>query len=64
DTPEANFASLEACDEGGGVATFDLTEMDSDVNGGSGDAVNYYDDPALTNEVFSPYVSPSSVLYA
>ena len=64
DTPEANFASLEACDEGGGVATFDLTEMDNDVNGGSGETVNYYDDPALTNEVFSPYVSPSSVLYA
>ena len=33
DTPEANFASLEACDEGGGVATFDLTEMDSDEIG-------------------------------
>ena len=64
DTPEANFASLEECDEGGGMATFDLTEMDNDVNGGSGETVRYYDDPALTNEVFSPYISPSSVLYA
>ncbi len=64
DTPEANFASLEACDEGGGMATFDLTEMDNDVNGGSGETVNYYDDPGLTNEVFSPYISPTSVLYA
>lgn len=64
DTPEANTATLEECDEGGGLATFDLTEMDDDVNGGSGETVQYYGDPGLTTEIFSPYFSPSSVIYA
>lgn len=64
DTPEANDAFLEACDEGGGLATFDLTEMDNDINGGSGETVRYYGDPGLNTEIFSPYFSPSSVIYA
>jgi len=64
ESPDANFAFLEECDEGGGMATFDLTEMDNDVNGGSGNTVMYYDDISLTTEIFSPYVSPSSVIYA
>lgn len=62
--PEANDASLEECDEGGGTATFDLNEMDNIINGGSGQTVRYYGDPGLSTEIFSPYVSPSSVIYA
>ena len=64
DTPEANFASLEECDEGGGMATFDLTEMDDEVNGGSGETVRYYSDINLNNEIFAPYLSSTSVIYA
>ncbi len=64
ETPDALFAFLDECDEGGGLATFDLTEMDNDINGGSGETVRYYGDPGLVNEIFSPYVSPTSVVYA
>lgn len=64
ETPEAFEASLSACDEGGGFGTFDLSEADNTVNGGSGETVNYYGDPLLNFPLFSPYVSTSSIIYA
>lgn len=64
DTPEANDAVLEECLVGAGLATFDLTEADNVVNGGSGDAVNYYSDINLTIPLSSPHNSSSTTIYA
>ncbi len=37
-------ASLSACDNGNGQATFDLTSIDNTVNGGSGETVLWFED--------------------
>ena len=39
--PTASPAVLSACDEGGNMATFDLTSENNTVNGGTGNAVNW-----------------------
>lgn len=62
--PQANAAFLEACDEGGGSATFDLNQAISDILGSETGTVRFYSDPGLLNEEFSPYFGPSTVLYA
>lgn len=62
--PQANAASLEACDEGGGIATFDLVLAVSDILGSESGIVRFYSDINLNNEEFSPYVGPSGFLYA
>lgn len=62
--PQANAAFLEACDEGGGAATFDLNLAISDILGSETGTVRFYSDLALMNEEFSPYFGPSTVLYA
>ncbi|MBK8699861.1 MAG: gliding motility-associated C-terminal domain-containing protein [Saprospiraceae bacterium] len=62
--PEANPASLEACDEGGGMATFDLNQASPTILGPESGIVRFFSDISLTNEEFSPYFGPSGTLYA
>ena len=63
--PPANPAALEACGSGG-VATFDLTEADNTVNGGSGEPVSWFTDPNGNNPINDPtnYVSGNGTVYA
>ncbi|MFK7776033.1 MAG: gliding motility-associated C-terminal domain-containing protein [Saprospiraceae bacterium] len=62
----ANPASSEACDTGGGLATFDLTTLDNTVNGGSGNAVSYWQDINATIPIANPtaYISGTGTVYA
>ncbi len=65
DAPEAGDPDpLTECDEGGGFATFTLSDADADVlNGGAG-TVMYYSNMDLTNEIFSPYNTMTTTVYA
>ena len=62
--PQANAAFLEACDEGGGIATFDLNNAIGGILGSETGDVRLSSDLALNNEETSPYVGPSGQLYA
>ncbi|MEM6964218.1 MAG: gliding motility-associated C-terminal domain-containing protein [Bacteroidota bacterium] len=62
--PEINDASAEACDEGNGTATFDLTALESTVNGGTTNPVTWYSNAGATNQIFSPYNTSSATIYA
>ncbi|HKK89283.1 MAG TPA: hypothetical protein VJ917_10565, partial [Saprospiraceae bacterium] len=42
--PEANPATLQACDDGSGVGTYDLTQIIDDINGGSGENVRFFEE--------------------
>ena len=64
DSPTAFTASGEACDEGNSTATFDLTNLESTINGGSGNMVHWFEDPAGTIPITSPYTSGSATIYA
>ena len=67
ETPDANNAGpLNACDEGGGQATFDLTSLDNTINGNSGNTVDWYSDQAGNNPIANPsnFVSGSTTVYA
>ena len=63
--PNANPAALEACDEGGNQATFDLTDADNDVSGGIG-TVTYYFDAAATMLIGNPtsFMTISTTVFA
>ncbi|MEO1259532.1 MAG: gliding motility-associated C-terminal domain-containing protein [Bacteroidota bacterium] len=63
--PPANPAALEACGSGG-VATFDLTEADNTVNGGSGAPVSWFTDINGNDPINDPtnYVSGNGTVYA
>jgi gliding motility-associated-like protein len=62
--PTANSASGEACDNGNGTGTFDLTALESIVNGGSGNAVNWYSDMNGNNPISSPYTTGPTTIWA
>ncbi len=64
--PNSSQASLEACDEGGNQATFDLTTLDNAINGSTSDAVTWFTDPATSVSIATPgaYVSGSTIVYA
>ena len=64
--PTANDAALQACDQGGGQATFDLTSVNNTVNGGTGFTVNWYSDPAATTPIGTPgaFTSGAGFAYA
>ena len=64
--PTARGTMLEACEEvpGSGRATFDLTELDDEVNAGQGFMVNYYSDPAGLIPLPSPYNTGTATIYA
>ncbi len=64
----ANAAMLRLCDEGNGMATFDLTQMNADITGGLAFDVEYYTDAAGTQLIPSTevgnYLSGGAVIYA
>lgn len=65
DAPNANPAQLEACSDND-EAIFDLTTIDNDVNGGSGDGVFFFEDMNLSVPINNPgnYLSPTTTIYA
>jgi gliding motility-associated-like protein len=62
----ANTASLQACDDGSGQATFDLTLADDTVNGNSGETVLWFTDQAGNNPITpsNSYTSGNDIVYA
>lgn len=65
-TPTANPAGpLQACDQGGGQATFNLTTLNNTISGGLG-TVNWFTNPGATNPVPNPnsYTAGSGIVYA
>ncbi|MEL7424498.1 MAG: hypothetical protein AAFN81_15990, partial [Bacteroidota bacterium] len=62
----ANPASLEACDDGSGQATFDLTTVESTILGGQSGTVLFYEDMAATIDISNPgsYTSGPGTIYA
>jgi gliding motility-associated-like protein len=64
-TPTGNPTDAAACiNDGSGMADFDLTNLESIVNGGSGDPVLWYSDIGTTNQIFSPYNTGTITVYA
>ncbi|MFK8008223.1 MAG: gliding motility-associated C-terminal domain-containing protein [Saprospiraceae bacterium] len=61
-SPTANTTSTSLCDEGGGIAIFDLTALENVV--GSGNTVNWYSDISATNNIASPYSTATTTIYA
>ena len=61
-----NPANLSACDQGGGIGTFNLTSLNTTVNGGNGAAVNYFTNSSATIPITSPstYASMGGTIYA
>ena len=64
--PTASPASLSACAAANGMATFDLTTVNSTVNGGNGNTVTWFTDLATNNQINNPltYTSGSTTVYA
>jgi gliding motility-associated-like protein len=64
--PTANPTSMEMCDDGSGQGTFDLTTLNSTVNGGSNDTVSWFTDPNLTTPVIpeNGYMTGTTTVYA
>ncbi len=63
-TPVANVTSTVECETANGTADFDLTSLESTVNGGSSNTVSWYSDLAAINSISSPYNSGSTIVYA
>jgi hypothetical protein len=55
---------ITACDDGTGVGIFDLSEVESIINGGTNNTVTFYSSPDLTGQVSNPYIGGSTTLYA
>ncbi|KAA3636861.1 MAG: hypothetical protein DWQ02_07565, partial [Bacteroidetes bacterium] len=64
--PSATATGLSDCDNGSGLATFDLTSLNNTVNNGSGNIVNYYTDNGGTDLINVPnfFVSGGTTVYA
>ncbi|MCB9198205.1 MAG: gliding motility-associated C-terminal domain-containing protein, partial [Flavobacteriales bacterium] len=64
--PTANTGSITLCDDGTGQATFDLTSLESSVNGGTANSVSWFNDQALTSSVSTPssLTTASTSVYA
>ncbi len=67
--PIANPAGpLEECEDpaGSGQATFDLSSLDDDVNGGSGDNVLWFEDMALNTSISDPsnHTTSTTIVYS
>jgi len=65
-TPTANPAGpLQACDQGGGQATFNLNTLNNTISGGSG-TVNWFSNPGATIAIGTPgsYTAGSGIVYA
>lgn len=59
-------ASLEACDDGSGQATFDLTSLESPILNGASGTVLFFEDMATNNPIGNPgnYTSSTTTVYA
>lgn len=64
--PSANTTSSDICDDGTGQATFDLTSMESTVDGGAGNTINWFSDAGLTTAIGTPatYTTSTTTVYA
>ena len=64
--PASDPNPQEICDEGGGMATFNLTDSDDEVNGGSGLSVTWFSDAGATMFISNPvtFASSSTTVYA
>lgn len=64
--PSAFPAEISQCEEGGGLATFDLTSLDPIVNGATGFSVSWYISQSLSNPIPNPsnYTINTSIVYA
>lgn len=54
EAPDANVTSVELCDEGGGQATFNLTDLEDDVNNDPNVNINWYIDPGASILINDP----------
>ena len=63
--PTANQAFMNACDDGTGQATFDLTTLNGTVDGGAGNGVVWYTDALLTTLAVpdNAYLTGSTIVY-
>ncbi|MCB9359776.1 MAG: T9SS type A sorting domain-containing protein [Flavobacteriales bacterium] len=63
--PIANGSFMSLCEDTLGQAEFDLTLLNSSVNGGTGNTVSWYEDPGLTQYISgaSAFVTGSTTLY-
>jgi len=55
---------MQECDDGSGQATFTLSDLDAQINGGSGDIVVYYTDPGGIDVIGSTITTGSTTIYA
>ena len=64
--PTANSTSTDVCDDGTGQATFDLTSLETTVDGGAGNAINWFSDAGLTTPIATPgsLTTASTTVYA
>ncbi|MCO6500797.1 MAG: hypothetical protein J5I47_10520, partial [Vicingus serpentipes] len=64
--PVADPTTIELCDDGTGQATFDLTAVNGTVNGGTGNTVTWFSNPATTIAIGTPnaHLTGSTTVYA
>ena len=64
--PVANSTTSSRCDAGAGQANFDLTSLNATVDGGLGNTVSWFSDPATVNPIPNPldFTSASTTVYA
>lgn len=62
--PQANPYLLSQCGNASGQAEFNFNEAEPFILGSEVGFVHYYTDIALTNEIFSPYISSGEIVYA
>lgn len=62
----ASPASMEACDDGSGQATFDLTTLEATILNGESGTVLFYEDMATTSPILNPgsYTTSTTTVYA
>ena len=63
--PTAFSASDESCDDGTGMATFDLINLENTITGGSGLPVTWLDNASTGgNSITPPYTTASTTIFA
>ncbi|MCB0643479.1 MAG: hypothetical protein KDC44_17640, partial [Phaeodactylibacter sp.] len=64
--PNAVSTTVNACNNGAGMGTFDLTSVQNIINGGTGNTVNWFTDVNATIPILNPgsYTSGIGTIYA
>lgn len=63
--PIARIAELQLCEERFGTAVFDLNSLIKTINGNNPNLkVRFYEDSDLNFQIFSPYISSTTIIYA